>query len=379
MATPQEPFAEAVGEAVQTAVMSVRLAMAIADAVRRHQQRQKNGAEEELSASEQAKADAQKAMKGVLPPDISMALMADADWPQMAQQLMALKQAGADLEQLLPRVGEIAVTVRDQVAANQSRVAKEGTGEWERMLRETLPAGPVREAILSSPTWPDIAATMAKLDESGIDVRQILAAAHDEGLGVDQAVAKVLAAGQVPTMSRDALLSYGPLSDGIDIPRNLDLDDRARALNQLSISPQENARYARMLKEALPEHAREADLAVTAKQWPLVAARMAKMESEQLPLALHLAGLRKDTSWAQGPGSQVGSRLVQATNHVLRHPPGEAPPAVRPAVSTAAARSQSSTVGPSKAQAVKGAASAEPGVAAYRQQSGPSARQGRAR
>ncbi|WP_374987221.1 hypothetical protein [Streptomyces fradiae] len=380
MATPMpgEPFAESAGEAVQTAVMSVRLVMAIADAVRRHQQRQKKGTEEELPPAEQAKEDAKAELKDLLPADISMALLSSADWPQLAQQLMALKRAGVDLEQLLPRVGDIAVTVRDQVAANVARVAKEGTGEWERMLRETLPAGPVREAILSSPTWPDIAATMARLDERGVDVRQILASAHDEGLGVDQAVAKVLAAGEVPTASRDALHSWGPLTDGLDIPKDLDLNDREKALRQLSISPQENARYARMLKDALPDHAREADLAVNAKQWPLVAARMAQMESEKKPVAEHLAGLAKDTSWTQGPTGQIGSRLVQATNHVLRHAPGEAPPVARPKVSTTAARSQSATVGPTKAQAAKTAAPAEAGVAAHRQ-TGPTAKPGKAK
>ncbi|MFJ3914349.1 hypothetical protein [Streptomyces vinaceus] len=356
--------------------MSVRLVMAIADAVRRHQQRQKKGVEEELPPAEQAKEDAKAELKDLLPADISTALLSGADWPQLAQQLMALKKAGVDLEQLLPRVGEIAVTVRDQVAANAERVAKEGTGEWERMLRETLPAGPVREAILSSPTWPDIAATMAKLDERGVDVRKILASAHDEGLGVDQAVAKVLAAGEAPTTSRDALLSWGPLTDGLDIPKDLDLNDRERALRQLAISPQENARYARMLKDALPAHGREVDLAVTAKQWPLVAARMAKMEGEKKPVAEHLAGLAKDVSWTAGPNGQIGSRLVQATNHVLRHAPGEAPPAARPKVSTTAARLQSTTVGPTKAQAAKTAAPAEAGVAAHRQ-TGPTAKPGK--
>ncbi|MFD8415456.1 hypothetical protein ACFV2Q_27460 [Streptomyces sp. NPDC059650] len=354
MATPEgDPFAEAAGEAVQTAVMSVRLVMAIADAVRRHQQRQKRGAEEELPPAEEAKEDAKAELKDLLPADISVALMAGADWPQLAQQLMALKRAGVDLEQLMPRVGEIAVTVRDAVVANEARVAREGTGEWEKMLRETLPAGPVREAILSSPTWPDIASTMARLDERGIDVRKILASAHDEGLGVDQAVAKVLAAGEAPTTSRDALLAYGPMTKDLDLPKDLDLSDRARALRQLSIGPRENEHFVRMVRAAMPGRDREVDLMVAAKHWPLVAARMAKMDDAGLPVREHLAGLMKDTSWQEARGSQLGSRLIQAANHVLSHPPGEAPPMGRPRVSTSAARSQSSTVGPSKAQAAK--------------------------
>ncbi|MGW1642522.1 hypothetical protein [Streptomyces lavendulae] len=379
MATPAqgEPFAEAASEAVQTAVMSVRLVLAIADAVRRRQQRLKKGEDELLPPAEQAMEAVKKGLEDLLPPDISSALMAGADWPQMAQQLMALKQAGVDLEQLLPRVGEIAVNVRDQVVANEARVAGEHTGELERMLRETLPAGPVREAILSSPTWPDIAATMVRLDERGVDVRGILALAHDEGLGVDQAVAKVLAAGEVPTTSRDALLSYGPLTDGLDIPKDLDLGDRARAYQQLSISYQENERYVRLVKEAMPGREREADLMVMAKHWPLVAARMAMMESEGKPVKEHLAGLMKDTSWEQGQG-QLGSRLTVAAAKVLSRPPGEAPSAGQGKVSTRAARMQSSTVGPTKARVSKGVTPAEPRVAVHRQ-AGRGAKQGKTR
>ncbi|MEU6059087.1 hypothetical protein [Streptomyces sp. NPDC047097] len=382
MGTPAqgEPYAEAAGEAVQTALMSVRLILAVADAVRRQQQRQKQKAEEALSPVEQAVKGARADLKDLLPADITRGILEAGDWPQMAQQLMALKQAGVDLEQLLPRVGEVAVVVRDQVAAKAAAGARERAGEWVRVLREALPAGPVREAVLASPAWPDIAAMMVKLDERGIDVRRILASAYDEGLGVEKAVAKGAAAGQTPTTSRDALVSYGPMTDGLDIPPGLDLDDRAHALRQLAISPQDNGRYARLLKEALPGREREVDLALTARQWPLVAARMAQMEDlagkegQRAPLAEHLAGLAKDPSWGQDPRN-VGSQLVQAANHVLRHPPGEAPPVTRPRVSTTAARSQSTTVGPTKA-AAKGAVPAEPAVAAHRR-SGPAPRSGK--
>lgn len=378
MATPTpegEAFAESADEAVQTAVMAVRLVMAIADAVRRHQQRQKAGAERELPPAAQAVGDASAELRNLWPPDISAALTGSADWPQMAQQLMALKQAGVDLDDLLPRVGEIAVTVRDAVAANVERVAREGTGEWERMLRETLPAGPVREALLSSPTWPDIAATMARLDERGVDVREVLASAHDEGLGVDQAVAKVLAAAAAPTTSRDAMLAYGPLTTGLDIPRDLDLADQRRALRQLAISSQENERFMRLVREAMPGREREADPMFTARQWPLVTARMAKMESEGTPVTPHLARLMKDTSWEKGPDAQLGSRLVRATTDALCKPLGAG---TQVKASTAAARVRSSTAVPARPQASKGAAPAEPTVAAHRA-AGPAAMRGKAR
>lgn len=381
MATPTpeeqagEAFAQAAAEAVQTSVMAVRLVLSIADAVRRHQQR-KTGQEEDLPDAEQSAAQASGEVRKILPEDISTALLGGADWPQLAQQLMALARAGVDLETMLPRVGEIAVMVRDQVGVNAERVAREGTDAWAKALRETLPAGPVREAILSSPAWPEMAATMARLDERGIDVRGLLASAHEEGVGVDQAVAKVLAAAEVPTTSRDAQLSYGPLTTGLDIPKDLDLGDRERALRQLAISPSENQRFARLVREAMPGLDREAGLLVTARQWPLLAARMADMEGRGEPVAEHLARLSKDTSWEEGPRPQLGRRLVQAANDALRKPVGvEGAAGTR--VNTVAARSTSPSVGPTKA-AAKGAAPTTPGVAAHREV-GPAPKSGKTR
>lgn len=374
-----DPFIAAVGEAVQTSLIAGRLVMAVADAVRRQQQRRQKGTEEDLPPAEQAVSEAATEVTRLVPADISTALMAGADWPQMAQQLVALRRAGVDLEEFLPRVGDIAVTVRDQVSANAERVAREGTGEWERMLRETLPAGPVREAVLSSPTWPDIAATMARLDERGVDVRQVLASAHNEGVGVDQTVARVLAADATPTASRDAVHSYGPLTTGLDLPRDLDLSDRARALRQLAISPAENERYGRWVLEAMPGREREAGLLLSHRRWPLVAARMATMESDGKPVREYLTRLTGGTSWEQGPASEMGSRLVEAAADALRRPLGAAA-ASRATVNTAAARAQSATLDPTKRQAAgKSAAPAEAGVAPHRQQSGPAPSRGKTR
>ncbi|MGW2181267.1 hypothetical protein ACWCXX_24840 [Streptomyces sp. NPDC001732] len=372
-----EAFVDASAEAVQTAVMAFRLMTAIADAVRRHQQR-KAGKEEELPPVEEAVPGISEELKKALPPDISAVLLEGADWPQLAQQLMALKRAGVDLEMMLPRVGEITVTVRDQVTAHEARVAREGTETWAKALRETLPAGPVREAILSSPAWPEMAATMGRLEERGVDVRAILASAHEEGIGVDRAVAKVLAAGEASAPSRDAMLSYGPMTTGLDLPKDLDLSDRAKALRQLGFDPQEHGRFVRMVQEALPGQEREVGLMIAAKHWPIVVARMDRMERDGKPVQEHLAGLMKDTSWQDVRPDQIGSQLVQAASHVLQHPPGKAPTVGRPKVSTAAARSQSSTVGPTRAPASKGAAPDEPGVAAHRQE-GPAAKSGKTR
>ncbi|MFE9313261.1 hypothetical protein ACFYM5_37685 [Streptomyces sp. NPDC006706] len=126
--TPEgEPFAAAAGEAVQTSVMAWRLVMAVADAVRRQQQRRQKGGEEDLPPADQAVREAATEVNKLVPSDISTALMAGADWPQMARQLVALRRAGVDLGEFLPRVGDIAVTVRDAVAENAARVDREGT------------------------------------------------------------------------------------------------------------------------------------------------------------------------------------------------------------------------------------------------------------
>lgn len=358
-----EAFAESSAEAVQTVVMAFRLVMAIADAARRHQQSKQRGKEEDLPSAEEAVDEAGDAVKRLLPSDLSAALMKEADWPQLAQQLMALRRAGVDLDQVLPRVGETTADVRDQVAAK----AQEAGGEqWVRVVRETLPAGTLREAILRSPAWPEMAATMARLEEKGVNVREVLAAAHNEVLDVEQMVAKGLGGIAEPAMSRDAQLSYGPLTTGLDLPLDLDLSDRERALKyQVAISSQENERYTRWVREAMPGHEREAELMVESRQWPLVAGRMAQLEKEDKPVQERLARLASDTTWSEVSPAQLGARLAQAAGDALDRPAGDAPSASRTKVSTTAARATSTSLGPTKA--AKASAPTEAGVAAHRQ------------
>ncbi|MFE1788051.1 hypothetical protein ACFW7J_06575, partial [Streptomyces sp. NPDC059525] len=79
--------------------------------------------------------------------------------------------------------------------ANQTRIQAAGNDRWADLLKATMPGGLVRDAILSSPAWPDMAAKMALLDRQGVDVAAFLTAAHGQGTGVDQAVAALLAQG----------------------------------------------------------------------------------------------------------------------------------------------------------------------------------------
>lgn len=84
--------------------------------------------------------------------------------------------------------------VHQAVVANAARTKAEGTDRWADLLKATMPEGLVRDAILASPAWPDIAAVMGQLDARGIDVARILLDARDAGAGVDQAVAAVTTA-----------------------------------------------------------------------------------------------------------------------------------------------------------------------------------------
>ncbi|MFF7008779.1 hypothetical protein ACFY9Y_26710 [Streptomyces fimicarius] len=87
----------------------------------------------------------------------------------------------------------MAAGVEHAVAKNIARIQAEGTDRWADLLRTTLPESLIRDAILASPAWPDIAAYMGRLHGQGVDVARILTDAHAAGLGVDQAIAAAAA------------------------------------------------------------------------------------------------------------------------------------------------------------------------------------------
>ncbi|MFD3657945.1 hypothetical protein [Streptomyces sp. NPDC058620] len=121
-----------------------------------------------------------------------------------------------------------------------------------------------------------------------------------------------------------------------------------------------------VLNTVLPQH--EAGLLVTARLWPLLAARMQRMTMDGAPLGAHLARLQPaDAAWRQGPPAETTGRLLLATHHALTTPPGEPLP-IKPHVSPTAARSRSTTAptAPTGSQAPS-----EPAVPAHRQQAVP--------
>ncbi|MET9470218.1 hypothetical protein ABZY44_36585 [Streptomyces sp. NPDC006544] len=449
-----EPFAEALGEAAQTAAMAYRLMMTITDAVRRAVQKRLTGKEEELGedAAKMAPGWSADQLRGVLGDDILAELMQGEDWPVMARQLVGLQQAGVDLGTFLPQMGRMTAGVHQAVVANAARTKAEGTDRWADLLKATMPEGLVRDAILASPAWPDIAAAMGHLDDKGVDVARILLDAHAAGAGVDQAVAAVTTAaaakapasvsaataapaptptstpapasvgarvpapapapGTAPAaaapvredidpwappapapapapaapasapapapavaVSEDARRSWGPLTEGLKVPMDLNLGDRAKALEQLGVEPAAHAAMVSMVRDVLPEQ--EAGLLIGARHWPLLAARMQQLGDSQgqKVLGAHLARLGTDTSWKQGPASALVGRLVEQTHHALTTPlPG---PVSRVRVSPGAARRRSTTT--SGGAAPGQPAPAEAAVPAHRQQAAPSKGTGRTR
>ncbi|MFK0131896.1 hypothetical protein ACIQRZ_16235 [Streptomyces rubiginosohelvolus] len=512
-----EPLSEALSEAAQAAAMSVRLILTIADAVRRAAQKHHQGKEKELGADAEELAGGWSAeqLRTVLPEGILNGLMAGADWPVMARHLASLQQAGVDLGVFLPNLGRMAAGVEQAVARNTARIQAEGTDRWADLLRATMPEGLVREAILASPAWPDLASRMGRLNEQGVDVARILTDAHAAGLGVDQAVATARtspraqapapsptaptpapapavrtapapattpaparpapattpaparpapattpaparpapattpapapaaavrpepavrptstpapapapavrpepvvrtapsaspapaaapapapatavrsepapapapasapdpwAARPVPPVSTDARRAWGPLTEGLKIPRDLDLADRARALDQLGISTGAHRLLVSRVNEALPE--RDAALLVSSRPWPLLAHRMDTMAQAGEPFTAHLARLAPDTApWRTGPPADMAKRLLLAAHHALTTPL-DAPLPTGLRVSAPAARSRSTTTGPDAA-AHPQLAPAEPAARAHHGQSAPAPRQGRGR
>ncbi|MFD7258861.1 hypothetical protein [Streptomyces sp. NPDC059874] len=87
------------------------------------------------------------------------------------------------------------------------------------------------------------------------------------------------------------------MTEGLTVPRDLDLGDRARAVQQLKVPEAAHSQMVVMVKGVLPEQ--EAGLLVGARQWPLLAARMQKIGESGGPAAVgqHLCRLGNDTSW----------------------------------------------------------------------------------
>ncbi|MGW0395968.1 hypothetical protein ACWDYJ_34940 [Streptomyces sp. NPDC003042] len=158
------------------------------------------------------------------------------------------------------------------------------------------------------------------------------------------------------------------MTEGLSVPRDLDLGDRAKALEQLGVNRLAHATIVATVKDVLPEQ--EVGLLVGSRQWPLLAARMEQVRERGGTglLGAHLTLLTTDTSWKEASGSALVGRLVDATLHSLTVPPS-APAASRVWVSPGAARSRSTSTPTGAAPGQ--AAQAEAAVPAHRQAAAP--------
>ncbi|NEA07078.1 hypothetical protein G3I27_02445 [Streptomyces sp. SID10692] len=164
------------------------------------------------------------------------------------------------------------------------------------------------------------------------------------------------------------------MTEGITIPSDLDLSDRTRALDQLGIHQAARTHYADRIRAHLPPQ--EADVPLNSRLWPLLAARMRRIDSEHpTDIGPCLARLSPDdASWRTGPPAELTKRLVIATHYALTTPPGQPLPTVaRP--STTAARSRSTTT--SATGQPPAPSPAQPAAPARHRQAAPAPRQGR--
>ncbi len=92
---------------------------------------------------------------------------------------------------------------------------------------------------------------------------------------------------------REALL--GPADREVERARDLDLGDRAKALEQLKVNRLAHAAIVAVVKDVLPET--ELGLLVGSRQWPLLAARMDQIRDQGGAglLGAHLARLGENT------------------------------------------------------------------------------------
>ncbi|MEU3384080.1 hypothetical protein [Streptomyces albidoflavus] len=364
-----EVVMEAVGESVQTAVVAVKLMLAVSKAVREQVARAEaaraaaegdaaaaeQAAGESLAAEEAAVSDADlqaaaEAVKRSFPADVASAVLRDGRWREMAVQIATLSAAGVDLGVLMPHLGEVATSVRDAVA---SKAEADG---WGQVLREAMPAGLVREAILTSPAWPEIATQMSVLQQRGVDVRAVLVRAHEEGVGVDQAVSRLTAPSPRPGEDWARRRWYGPLTEGLSVPADLDLGNRRRAFAQLGITAEEHADVVQRMRRVWPSDHQVAAV-VKSPQWPLLAARMVHLGYEGADVEARLKAAPLP------PGESGVEELVRHTHVALtgRRTGG---------VSSAAARATSVTVS-EKAVAAAGGAAKESALKVHLPAQGP--------
>ncbi|PVC92687.1 hypothetical protein DBP21_35300 [Streptomyces sp. CS147] len=309
------------------------------------------------------------------------AILASPAWPHLAAEMGRLHEQGVDVARILTDAHAAGLGVDQAVAAATARTSPQAQAPAPTPASAPAarpaprPAAPVRPAPVARPepvvrTAPAPAMTSAAAPAAAVRPEPAVRPTPAPAPEPDPWAAR-----PVRPVSTDAKRAWGPLTEGLTIPRDLDLADRAHALDQLGISTGSHRLLVSRVNEALPEP--DAALLVSSRLWPLLAHRMHTMAQAGEPFTAHLARLAPDTAaWRTGPPADTAKRLLLAAHHALTTPLDAALP-TGPRVSASAARSRSTT-GPDTA-AHPQPAPAEPAAPAHHRQTAPAPRQGRGR
>ncbi|MEV0992615.1 hypothetical protein [Streptomyces sp. NPDC049949] len=110
---------------------------------------------------------------------------------------------------------------------------------------------------------------------------------------------------------------WGPLTQGMNVPNDLDLSDRATALEQLYVSAAVNSRLVNFTKDYIGSERETAPL-VSTRAWPLLAARMAGIARG--------AGRSPDRTGAGRPATERTPMSRTRCGGAHRRCPASAPP-----------------------------------------------------
>jgi hypothetical protein len=347
----EAPFEAAAGQAVQAAAMSIRFMITVsrvladrsaADAARLDGERA--GQVERLRqladpGGDAAERYARIVREQVTNPDIRDALLNSEQWPQIAADLAVLDRAGVDVRELLADASRTA----DRIAASLTPRPQSTQEFYAQMVRDNVPDARVRDPLLNSEQWPQIAEQMRQLHAAGVDMPQLLDAASRTGV----ALHTTLQQAWERTANRAATLSAENSPERtsratVTNPRGRGREDsalrtRASSLRELGLSNQESQLYVRMVRDTIHnEH--HAGMLVVSRQWPQIAAKMRDLEARGIDPATRLARLPQEIARRAATGQRVD--IAAAAADALSKP---APATASTSTKTAAATSTSTT------------------------------------
>ncbi|MER6845816.1 hypothetical protein [Streptomyces platensis] len=331
----ESPFEVAAGQAAQSAVMSVRLLISIATALRANVEREAAAADPDLAEKVarlrqmEREPDAQTIneryaamVRETFRPELAEGLLAAEQWPQMAAELHQLERAGVDVRVFLGDASQVAERVMQSVAPTTAQ-------RWERTVRSHLPQE-TADALMSAEQWPQIAQQMEQMQAAGVDVPLVLGDMARNGNTLQDAMrsawqqqaerARKLEAEAAPARSSQP----APVNARSTTPeprkgrRNpLGADGRASTFQELGITRSDQQRLARMAAEAIPDR-HVAGVLVVSRQWPGIAAQMRDLEAKNIAPAPRLARIGEELGRQAAQGKRVS--IAAAASAALRRP-----------------------------------------------------------